>query len=181
MSETPMTPEQRAQIAELIGDAKPATDRLLGQLAGSVRDRREHEHPTWEDLYCFNLVSWAGERMAPVLRRLLDAEARLAELKTAPTTVYRASHDSIVMGHYTTATEARKHCETEMRREYDETTKVSLWWKEDEDTVDQPEDGEQELYVHATPAGMSPGRTWNSGYVVTPLEVASEYDEGADE
>jgi chaperonin cofactor prefoldin len=70
-----MTAEQRAAIAELIGDAKPATAGLLEQLAQSVRDRREHEHPTWEDLYCLNLVSWAGERLGPVLRRVLDAEA----------------------------------------------------------------------------------------------------------
>ncbi|MYU22901.1 hypothetical protein [Streptomyces sp. SID8352] len=107
--------------------------------------------------------------------------ARVAELESPTLTVYRASHDSIVMGHYTTAAEARKHCETEMRREYDESTKVSLWWREDEDTVDQPEDGEQELFVHATPRGMERGRTWRSGYVVTPLEVASAYDPDGDE
>jgi hypothetical protein len=230
--EPQMPSEQRAAVAELIGDVKPATARLVEQLAQSIRDRREHEHPTWEDLYCLNLTSWMGERMGPVLRRLLDAEERVerrrarlaaaeadllnvrgllspsggsrrvpaeveihervapavewllnrvAELEAAQGTVFRASHDSIVMGLYTSAAEARKHCETEMRREYDETTKVSLWWREDEDTVDQPEDGEQELYVHATPAGMSPGRTWRSGYVVTPLEVAAAYDEEADE
>ncbi|MFI2632573.1 hypothetical protein ACH5A2_19575 [Streptomyces collinus] len=85
----PVAPEPQAQVhgahakvAELIGDAKPATDRLVEQLAESVRDRREHEHPTWEDLFCLNLVSWAGERMGPVLRRLLDAEARIAELES---------------------------------------------------------------------------------------------------
>lgn len=79
---TSLTAEQRATIAQLIGDAKPATAGLLEHLAESVRDRREHEHPTWEDLFCLNLVSWAGERMVPVLRRLLDAEARVAELET---------------------------------------------------------------------------------------------------
>ena len=81
----------RAKVAELIGDAKPATDRLVEHLAESVRDRREHEHPTWEDLFCLNLVSWAGERMGPVLRRLLDAEARVAELEalTAQATEFR--------------------------------------------------------------------------------------------
>ncbi|MFJ8144645.1 hypothetical protein ACIQ6R_06170 [Streptomyces sp. NPDC096048] len=79
--EPQMPPEQRVAIAELIGDAKPATGHLVEQLAKSVRDRREHEHPTWEDLYCLNLVSWMGERMGPVLRRLLDAEARAAELR----------------------------------------------------------------------------------------------------
>lgn len=76
-----LTAEQRAAIAELIGDAKPATGGLLEQLAESVRDLREHEHPTWEDLFCLNLVSWAGERMGTVLRRLLDTEARVTELE----------------------------------------------------------------------------------------------------
>ncbi|MFJ8345120.1 hypothetical protein ACIQ9J_01835 [Streptomyces sp. NPDC094153] len=118
-----------------------------------------------------------------ITRRIAPTQAlREDEPAEAPTlTVYRASHDSIVMGLYTTAAEARKHCETGMRREYDESTKVSLWWREDEDTVDQPEDGEQELFVHATPRGMDRGRTWRTGYVVTPLEVAAEYDPDGDE
>lgn len=119
-----------------------------------------------------------GETLTPAVDWLI---ARVAELEAAQGTVYRASHDSIVMGLYRTAAEARKHCETEMRREYDETTKVSLWWREDEDTADQPEDGEQELFVHATPAGMDRGRTWAPGYVVTPLEIAAEYDAEADQ
>lgn len=78
---TVLTPEQRATIAALIGNAQPARNSLLTSLGESIRDRREHEHPTWEDLFCLNLVSYMGERMAPVLRRLLDAEARVAELE----------------------------------------------------------------------------------------------------
>ncbi|MFH9014009.1 hypothetical protein ACH4C6_21840 [Streptomyces sp. NPDC017943] len=77
-----LTAEQRAAIAELIGDARPATARLVQHMAQAVHDRATHEHPAWEDLYCLNLVSWLGERMAPVLRRLVDAEARVAELET---------------------------------------------------------------------------------------------------
>lgn len=69
------------KVAELIGDAKPASDGLLLQLGESVRDRREHEHPKWEDLFCLNLVSFMGERMGTVLRRLLDAEARVSDLE----------------------------------------------------------------------------------------------------
>ncbi|NEB92385.1 hypothetical protein [Streptomyces bauhiniae] len=156
MSETPMTPERLAEVRDLL--------RYESSIAF-------YSHRAKESV----LLLVAEAEDAARLR------ARVAELEAAPTKVFRASHDSIVMGLYTTAAEARKHCETEMRREYDKSTKVSLWWREDEDTVDQPEDGEQELYVHATPAGMSPGRTWNSGYMVTPLEVASEYDEEADE
>ncbi|MFF9568451.1 hypothetical protein [Streptomyces sp. NPDC014685] len=84
----PMTPEQRKAIAYQLGDAKPATDALLGSLAESVANVRDHEHPKWEDLFCMNLSSYMGERMAPVLRRLLDIEverdalrARVAELE----------------------------------------------------------------------------------------------------
>lgn len=69
------------KVAELIGDAKPASDGLLLQLGESVRDQREHEHPKWEDLFCLNLVSFMGERMGTVLRRLLDAEARVSDLE----------------------------------------------------------------------------------------------------
>ncbi|MEV6833567.1 hypothetical protein AB0N17_03390 [Streptomyces sp. NPDC051133] len=115
------------------------------------------------------------------LTRLLAPTQAPREGEAAPLVVFRASHDAIVMGHYTSAAEARKHCETEMRREYDESTKVSLWWREDEDTVDQPEDGEAELYAHVTPSGMDRGRTWRTGYVMTPVEVASEYDPDGDE
>ncbi|MFS4107516.1 hypothetical protein [Streptomyces sp. PD-S100-1] len=81
-------------------------------------------------------------------------------------TVYRASHKSIVLRLYTTADEARKHCESMLRREWPTT---HLDWIEDE------EDGVAEL-VAETSDGETP-----TGYVVTALEVASEYDEGADE
>lgn len=77
----PLPPEERERIAALIGDAKPATDRLLMSFGESVRDRREHEHPTWEDLYCANLAAYMGERMGPVLRRLLDAEAEVVRVR----------------------------------------------------------------------------------------------------
>ncbi|MFE6408208.1 hypothetical protein ACFVOR_14880 [Streptomyces sp. NPDC057837] len=229
-----LTAEQRAAIADLIGDATPATAGLVERLAQSVRDRREHQHPTWEDLFCLNLVSWAGERMGPVLRRLLDAEARVAELEAhlatarteaiadvgdwldehgqkdaaylvysvdipaardmkpvpdgitrriAPTqalredkpaeeptlTVYRAEHESIVMGLYTTAAAAREHCEAEKRRAWPTGTALSFDWIEDED------DDVAELVVTA---GQNEEST--TGYVVTALEVASKYDEEAD-
>lgn len=68
------TPEQQltTAIRAHLGDSKPATDGLLIALAQSVRNRREHAHPTWEDLFCMNLDAWSGERMGVVLRRLAD-------------------------------------------------------------------------------------------------------------
>lgn len=78
----PMTNEQRAQILALLGEAKPATDGLIVTFGKSIANRRNHEHDKWEDLYCANLAAYMGERVAPVLRRLLDAEARVAELES---------------------------------------------------------------------------------------------------
>jgi hypothetical protein len=77
-----LLPEDLATIAALIGGAKPAVPGLLVQLGESVRDVRAHDHSTQcEDWYCLNLTSFMGERMGPVLRRLVDAEARVAELE----------------------------------------------------------------------------------------------------
>ncbi|MER6607322.1 hypothetical protein ABT282_15770 [Streptomyces sp. NPDC000927] len=79
----PMTPEQRAKVAELIGDAKPATDQLLLEMAQQILDRREHDHSTavdW-DWYCLNAAGWLGDKAPTVLRRLLDAEAEVDRLR----------------------------------------------------------------------------------------------------
>lgn len=58
----------------------PATDQLLADLATCVRDVREHEHPArGEDLFCLNLTSYMGERMAAVLKRREDERAALAK------------------------------------------------------------------------------------------------------
>jgi hypothetical protein len=85
-----LTPQERDMILGLIGDAKPARSSLLLSFGESVHNRREHEHPQWEDFYCLNLSSYMGERTAPVLRRLVDVEAenellraRVAELEAA--------------------------------------------------------------------------------------------------
>lgn len=226
---TVLTPEQRATIAALIGNAQPARNSLLTSLGESIRDRSEHEHPTWEDLFCLNLVSYMGERMAPVLRRLLDAESRIAELEeqrdrrrvrliaaeadllavrgllspaggprripadiqlheqvapavewllirvteleAAPTIIYRAEHpdSGITLGHYGTAAAARAHCEAMERRTWAEGEAPVVDWIEDE------EDGLAELVASI---GEDERAT---GYVVTALEIPSEYDEEADE
>ena len=90
--------------------------------------------------------------------------------ETVPT-FYRASHDSIVMGLYTTAAEARAHCVAEERRTWSTGANPVFDWIEDE------EDGVAELVTVA-----EDGETESiTGYVVTALEVASKYDEEADE
>jgi hypothetical protein len=93
----PLSAERLAQIASLIGDAKPATDELLVSFGKSVRDRREHDHATQhEDWFCMNLAAYMGERMGPVLRRLLDAEARVAELEQAKRNARRAGFEAAI-------------------------------------------------------------------------------------
>ena len=81
-------------------------------------------------------------------------------------TVYRASHESIVFGLYTTAEAAREHCETLMRREEPNAT---FDWIEDE------EEGVAEL------AATIDADELVTGYVVTALTVASAYDPEVDE
>lgn len=77
----PLPEAKRAVILAQLGDAQPASDGLLESFASSVYQREHHEHPRWEDFFCLNLSSYMGERVAPVLRRLVDAEARVAELE----------------------------------------------------------------------------------------------------
>lgn len=103
--------------------------------------------------------------VAGELRRLADEAAPPTDL-----TVYRASHDSIVMGLYITAAAARAHCETAERRSWPTGTSLAFDWVEDE------EDGIAELVVVA---GQNEEST--TDYVVTALTVASKYDEEADE
>ncbi|MFF3848021.1 hypothetical protein [Streptomyces sp. NPDC002328] len=79
-----LTPEQRAALAQQIGDAQPARNSLLMSFGTSVQDRRQHDHTTQrEDWYCLNLAAYMGEHAAPVLRRLLDAEARAERYRIA--------------------------------------------------------------------------------------------------
>ncbi|MFE3578770.1 hypothetical protein [Streptomyces vinaceus] len=77
---TPGLTEQAALLAEMIGDVQPARVTVLLSLGEAVRDQREHDHSQREDWYCTNLVAFMGERMGPVLRRLLNSEAKAAQL-----------------------------------------------------------------------------------------------------
>lgn len=73
-----------SDLRELNGAHLPATDQLLRELAEVVRDLREHERSGQArpgDIYSGNLHGWMGERMAQVLARLINSEARLTELE----------------------------------------------------------------------------------------------------
>ncbi|MFJ9657577.1 hypothetical protein ACIRPR_06365 [Streptomyces griseoflavus] len=134
------------------------------QLLQSPETAAEHAH--------YRAAFEAQRSRAETLDALLrTAQARVAELEAAQGTVYRASHDSIAMGLYTTAAEARAHCVAEERRSWAAGETVVFDWIEDE------EDGVAEL-VTVDEDGETESVT---GYVVTALEVAAKYDPDGDE
>ncbi|MFD4475946.1 hypothetical protein ACFWPU_07505 [Streptomyces sp. NPDC058471] len=86
-------------------------------------------------------------------------------------TLYRAQHGSIVMGLYTTATEARAHCVAKERRtRVDSAAPVFSW-------IENEEDGVASLVTVAEDSKLEA----ETGYIVTALTAAAEYDAEADE
>jgi hypothetical protein len=155
------------------------TARLRLALASAQRGRRQQRDQVAALLEERHSTNESLTLAAEALRENRD---RLAKLATAQPVIFRAAHDSIVMGYYTSAAEARKHCEAYVRREHAKTTEVQLWWHEGEDTVDQPEFGEAELIEHVKSTVVpGPGLNRPTGYVVTPIEVSSAFDPDADE
>ncbi|MFH8792259.1 hypothetical protein [Streptomyces sp. NPDC017941] len=104
---------------------------------------------------------------ALVFATLALAPAQAPPVEAAPVTIYRAEHpdSGITLGHYATAAAARAHCEAMVRRE----VFCQIGWIEDE------KDGVAELAV------TQPDAEFPTGYLVTTLELAPEYDEAADE
>lgn len=99
---------------------------------------------------------------------------RVAELEAAQGTVFRASHDSIVMGHYTTRQAAMDHVHATLANEEGGDVTARVIWRADDPEVDEPT---WECWLFdAEMADDEP-----TGYVVTPVEVASAYDEEAAE
>ncbi|MGW1127492.1 hypothetical protein [Streptomyces sp. NPDC002526] len=86
--------------------------------------------------------------------------------------VYRAEHDSIRFGLYTTAEAAQAHCEALVSREYPATASVLYEWCVSEQG--------QEHAVLELDARVD-GKPTYTGYTVTTLTAASAYDPDADE
>ncbi|MEU5838817.1 hypothetical protein ABZ820_34850 [Streptomyces diacarni] len=101
---------------------------------------------------------------------LIMTPEHAAELSAAPRVIYRAEHiDGITLGHYATRDAARAHCVALVKRE--EPYVESAEWRSSGEDDEAPES----LTV------VVGGREIEPGYIVTPLTVASEYDEEADE
>jgi hypothetical protein len=89
-----------------------------------------------------------------------------------PLTVFRASHDALTFGLYSTPAAAREHCEQLIRRDVPANARpdfLTCDWIEDE------EDGVAELVITVD------GLEEETGYIVTALDVAHAYDQEADE
>ncbi|WP_435643395.1 hypothetical protein ACR9VJ_18280 [Streptomyces sp. H49] len=104
-------------------------------------------------------LRWQRAWTAELKRQLETAENPVI-------TVHRAAWDSMPLGLYARHGAARAHCEAHARRDL---PTAAFDWIEDE------EDGVAELVATVD------GQEGVTGYTVTALEVASEYDEGADE
>jgi hypothetical protein len=105
-----------------------------------------------------------NEALSDAAEALRERDARIAELEAAQGTVFRSGYvgDAIPLGLYDNEAAAREHCEAFLRRE--SPTAFSDWLKDEEDGV-------AELLVTVD------GEDVETGYSVTVLEVASEYDE----
>lgn len=166
-------------IAHMDGPFSPCTaeelEPGLRALVGQLRAKHADEHDElamalgrssdteWGDLV---------EIAAGTVTAEVKLQARIAELEAAQGTIYRAEHpdSGITLGHYATAKAARDHCEETERRSWPTgTTLVFDWIEDDEDRV-------AELVVTAGQNDESV-----TGYLVTALALASEYDAEADE
>ncbi|MFI1371288.1 hypothetical protein ACH4UY_04660 [Streptomyces longwoodensis] len=138
------------------------------------------------EIRSLDLLSMMDDRQAPVVSRALAdllaeverMRVRITELEAVPTFVYRAEHpdSGIVLGTYSNREAAAAHCEALARREG--STGLVSWVPDDGDAL-SPE--ELTFFdVEYCDGDDVPVQTC-TGYVVTPLKVAAEYDAGADE
>ncbi|MFC8658059.1 hypothetical protein ACFUCT_23105 [Streptomyces parvus] len=88
-------------------------------------------------------------------------------------TVYRAEHESIHVGHYTTETAARRHCEALVSDEHPADRALLYTWASLGDDGDSDEPYELVVQVDGGPQDFT-------GYVVVPLDVAAAYDPDAE-
>lgn len=107
-------------------------------------------------------------------RSWVDGISLLAGLPTAPDTgltYYRASHESIVVGRYTTDAVARRRCESLLSDEHPDDAVLIFDWIGDDSDPYEP----WELTVQIEGGDEQP-----TGYVVYPLRIEAEFDPDAE-
>ncbi|MGW1223051.1 hypothetical protein ACWD6O_25120 [Streptomyces californicus] len=110
---------------------------------------------------------------ADALAALVGIDAALGTAAAVPATIYRAEHETIRVGHYTTEAEARRHCEHLVSDEHPADTSLLFTWAGLGDDEDAEEPSELVVQVDGGPQGFT-------GYVVVPLDVATEFDPDAE-
>jgi hypothetical protein len=170
-----------SEVHSTLDDARDWCDDIAKTVGyGSCWDWSRDEDGVYVQFWTANLddrpLHLTGGTVTEIrVQRPSDAEKATptGEATPADLTIYRAAHPDagITLGRYTTAAAAREHCEAEERRAWSNCSRPLFNWIEDE------EDGVAEL-VTVTEDGETETVT---GYVVTPLTVASAYDEEADE
>ncbi|MFE3378379.1 hypothetical protein [Streptomyces anulatus] len=115
------------------------------------------------------IAAWADALAS--LAHIDDALGVTDAQPAAAHTDYRAEHESIHVGHYTTEAEARRHCEALISDEHRADRTLVFDWIGDEDDLEEP----RELTVRVDGGDETP-----TGYVVVPLAIAAAYDPDAE-
>ncbi|MBP5883136.1 hypothetical protein QBA57_28790 [Streptomyces scabiei] len=143
------------------------TERALHEIACALRDTLE-EVRDQRNAARLKVLGLEAERHS-TNEALSDITVALREKQDAPLTVFRASHESIVMGRYTNRQAAMDHVHAVLANEEGCDVTARVIWRADDPEADEPT---WECWLFdADMADDSP-----TGYVVTPLEVASAYD-----
>ncbi|MFF9248844.1 hypothetical protein [Streptomyces globisporus] len=165
---TPTISARDARTAVLVSIARALREQPT---AARLLDGLDHlgEAVVCEDLG--EIATWA-DALASVAH--IDDALRTAEAQPAAAhTVYRAEHETIHVGHYTTEAAARRHCEGLVSNEHPADRALLYTWASlgDDGDCDEP----YELVVQA-----DGGPQEFTGYVVVPLAVAAAYDPDAE-
>ncbi|NUT07579.1 MAG: hypothetical protein HOV76_29325 [Hamadaea sp.] len=171
----------RGRVRELEAQREALAERLR---AGQRWERGRNPELVSENFVSQSeLRSIFGIPLAPpwadgITRRIAPTQALREDqpAEPVPVTIYRAEHpdSGITLGHYGTEAAARAHCEATERRSWPTETSLSFDWIRDA----LPEDDENGIAELMVTAGQNEEST--TGYIVTALEVPSEYDEEAD-
>ncbi|MET9098336.1 hypothetical protein [Streptomyces antibioticus] len=159
-----MSPETAAELERLRAKVAELEDAAYGDATVRLL------HPVEQ-------IRLLHSSLATQRSRADSLDSLLREKQDEPTTVYRAEHpdSGITLGHYGAEAAARAHCEATERRSWPTGTSLTFVWIRDALPKDE-ENGVAELVVTA---GQNEEST--TGYIVTALELAAEYDEEADE
>ncbi|MGW0642341.1 hypothetical protein [Streptomyces badius] len=117
------------------------------------------------------IAAW-GDALASLAH--IDDDLGITAAQPPPAlTVYRAEHETIHVGHYTTEGAARRRCEALVSDEHPADRALLFMWSSLGDDGDSDEPYELVVQVDGGPQVFT-------GYVVVPLSVADAYDPDAE-